>query len=388
MKTLRALLRISLLLLALMSNIATARAEAFPPVTVPLALRPSEILPLIFPDGSALFYGQTPIRSAKAVLVATNGDVVWQFESPNSRERFGYFSVAPLPDGRLVLYSHANNSPPKQELYFEDYVLDGVEVQTKEYRTAKNGSGWLLPVEGGYLIYGIDRVKADKHGGKFYVPFLELRDAQGEKAWRRAYPKYEMAMFGAFRMTDGYLLYGELEQQNKDRDFAFAVCKLSQAGKMLWIKTLPRAYGHIIDDGLLMPGGGLLLISHTISENPNRRVLHLFGEKGELLWEKELLFDAGGTCFTAIAVPGGVLLTGRDNARVAELEFLLLDEAGELQRKWGLTLEGIQRPIHANLRATPEGVYLAAYGESEAGSLRSDRAHLRYVPYEEIFADM
>jgi PKD repeat protein len=252
----------------------------------------------------------------------STGGIVWQksFSVPT-----GAFSgsIVPASDGGY-LYQGAFNPDPEgtgtTDILIAKVDGSGDVTWQKTYGGAKDDSGFLLPITGGYILSGSTKSYSAEGNEN---AFLAKLDVNGNVIWAKTYGgTQEDSLAASPDTTGGFLLHGSTMSYGSTRaaNADFWAVKVNDSGEIQW----QRGYGGANEDGgslHRLAEGGLLLVGDTKSVGAGDSDIWIWklDSQGELGFPCPFLHDTSTTATPITLGTGtGTLVAGTADVVMAE----------------------------------------------------------------------
>lgn len=319
--------------------------------------------------------------SAQAVLLCfdVDGKEIWRFETQdNLKSQFA--GLLSLADGSFVTIQHreipmGDTSDYIQRKYDIIHVAhDGSFINKPAFETQCDSFfPRLFAAKNGYFVFSGEREESNANDEMITFPSLEYRDNAGNINWKHFFT-HALYLYGVLPIEDGYLLYGlEIEQQVQSFETRAVIFKMSDQGKVLWRIVIPGENWPAINEAVQMPDGKIIafgIMERTVFKNGKKTAPRSFqyciSSDGALCWQKEYApNDPGYLTFCLHHTDNGFVALIDEYDLQAPLRLALFGTDGEIVQEFQTHPHGTRTESSFTLKATNDAFYLLEHYRPE-----------------------
>lgn len=187
----------------------------------------------------------------------------------------------------------------------------------------------FLP-DGGYLFVG----SSSSYGAGFQG-YVVRADSSGEEIWHQTYGGPNIDGLGpAIALPNGHYVLGGGSEQN-DGYIQFWVIEINSSGEVVWSHTYPHRGDNYLNDLLLAPDGGYLIVGEYTADRPNGYDYTgiKVNSQGEFLWNLDIGPQNDARFKSGISMPdGSYILAGEERVPIYSQEFWLVRTTPDTSR--------------------------------------------------------
>lgn len=247
---------------------------------------------------------------ALILRVMSNGDQIWRRSSDRPGNDYAWV-VRSIKENRFVVVGTRATADGDAAGYMECIDSDGKNLWLRTYGGPKSEVLWAAEqtTDGGFILVG----QTDSEGAGGLDFYVVRTDSGGSELWSRAFgsPTTDRA-FGIDLSPDGGALIAGFQGENPET-MNILLLRIDAEGNELWRRTLEGNRFDVAHDVLRLPDGGFVISGYTSSFSPGDQdgFLMRLSDEGRMLWMKMYGDDADDRVLhAALMADGGFALVG------------------------------------------------------------------------------
>jgi hypothetical protein len=267
------------------------------------------------------------------IRVGANGHQIWRRSSDRPGNDYAW-AVRRANENRFVVVGTRTTDNGDAAGYMECIDGDGEKLWLRTYGGSKNEVLWAekQTTDGGFILVG----QTDSEGAGGLDFFIVRTDSEGHELWSRAFggPATDRA-FGVDLSQDGGALIAGFQGENPEA-MNILLLRIDAKGNELWRRTLAGDRFDVAHNVVRVADGGFVITGYTSSFSPGDQdgFLMRLSDEGRMLWMKLYGDDKDDRVLHSAMMPdGGFVFVGYSKpveGQIWDMVIRRVDPQGEL----------------------------------------------------------